>query len=68
MSHPKSMGLLEIKGKKFRLKTFPYTQHRPLVYADVVLADVIAPADQGKLIHINTEYIVQNTILKQQSY
>ena len=48
MGHPKSMGLLEIKGKKFRLKTFPYTQHRPLVYADVVLADVvIAPADQG---------------------
>ena len=47
MSHPKSMGLLEIKGKKFRLKTFPYTQHRPLVYADVVLADVIAPGDQG---------------------
>ena len=37
MSNPKHMGLLEIRGKKFRLNTFKYTQVRPFKYSDFSL-------------------------------
>ena len=40
MNHPKGMGMLEIKQKKFRLKSIPYTQIRPFIYADMSLQDI----------------------------
>jgi double-strand break repair protein MRE11 len=39
MSHPKGMGLLEIRLKKFRLKSIVFNQIRPFVYGDLSLAD-----------------------------
>lgn len=39
MSHPKGMGILEIKLKKFRLKSIPFTQIRPFIYKDICLQD-----------------------------
>jgi hypothetical protein len=40
MLHPKGMGLLEIKLKKFRLLSIPFTQIRPFIYGDFSLKDV----------------------------
>jgi hypothetical protein len=40
MLHPKGMGLLEIKLKKFRLLSIPFTQIRPFIYSDFSLKDV----------------------------
>ena len=40
MLHPKGMGLLEIKLKKFRLLSIPFTQIRPFIYGDFSLQDV----------------------------
>ena len=40
MLHPKGMGLLEIKLKKFRLLSIPFTQIRPFLYGDFSLQDV----------------------------
>jgi len=40
LRHPKSMGVLEVKAKKFRLSAVPYTQIRPFVFADLSLPAV----------------------------
>lgn len=40
MSHPKGMGLLEIRAKKFRLIPIKFTQIRPFLYGDLSLSDV----------------------------
>ena len=37
MSNPKHMGLLDIKGKQFRLHTHKYTQVRPFKYSEISL-------------------------------
>ena len=40
MLHPKGMGMLEIKLKKFRLLALPFKQIRPFVYGDFSLNSV----------------------------
>ena len=37
MSNPKHMGMLEVRGKQFRLNAFKYTQVRPFKFAEISL-------------------------------
>jgi len=37
---PKKFGVLEIRGIKFRLKTYPFTQVRPFLFGDIKLQDM----------------------------
>ena len=39
MAHPKSMGMLNVRVKQFRMKPILYTQIRPFVYEEFCLAD-----------------------------
>ncbi|CAM9352804.1 unnamed protein product, partial [Ectocarpus fasciculatus] len=40
MSNPKHMGMVEIKGRFFRMHPIRYTQIRPFVYSDIALSSI----------------------------
>jgi double-strand break repair protein MRE11 len=40
LSCPKHMGLVEVKGRFFRMQAIPFTQVRPFLFSDICLASV----------------------------
>jgi hypothetical protein len=40
MSNPKHMGMVEVKGRFFRMQPIPYTQIRPYIYSDISLSAI----------------------------
>ena len=40
MLNPKHMGLIEIKGRFFRMHPIPYTQIRPYLYSEIALSTI----------------------------
>lgn len=40
MSNPKHMGMVEVKGRFFRMQPIAYTQIRPFIYSDIALSSI----------------------------